>query len=89
MNPAKYNFWNFDIQGAELMMALKGSKNSIRFASAIYLEVNEKELYIGCALMKDIDEFLLGFHFKRVYTHMTKHGWGDALYMKDSTATKP
>lgn len=81
INPSKYNFWNFDIQGAELM-ALKGAVGSLKDVKALYLEVNEKELYINCGLMKDIDEFLGKFNFKRVHTHMTHHGWGDALYIK-------
>jgi FkbM family methyltransferase len=38
----KYNFWNFDIQGAELL-ALKGATNKIKNTNVIYLEVNEKE----------------------------------------------
>jgi FkbM family methyltransferase len=78
----KYNFWNFDIQGAELM-ALKGAPNSIKDVKAIYLEVNEKELYMGCGLIGDIDNFLAEHKFKRVLTNFTVHGWGDALYLKD------
>lgn len=81
INPTKYNFWNFDIQGAELM-ALKGATNIIQYANAIYLEVNIKELYKGCALMNEIDDFLLKYNFKRVLTNITQHGWGDALYIK-------
>jgi hypothetical protein len=77
-----YNFWNFDIQGAELI-ALKGAINSIHYAQALYLEVNEKELYKNCGLISDIDTFLLQYNFKRVLTNMTHHGWGDALYVKD------
>lgn len=77
----KYDFWNFDIQGAELM-ALKGSTKYIQSAKAIYLEVNEKELYENCGLIGEIDSFLSNFGFKRVLTNMTKHGWGDALYIK-------
>jgi hypothetical protein len=76
----KYNLWNFDIQGAELM-ALKGATQSIKYAKAIYLEVNEKELYKNCALINDIDVFLSKYNFKRVLTEMTTHGWGDALYI--------
>ena len=76
----KYNFWVFDIQGAELL-ALKGGIKSIKHVKAIYLEVNEKELYINCALIQDIDAFLLEHNFKRVFTKMTQHGWGDALYI--------
>ena len=74
------NFWNFDIQGAELM-ALKGAIHSIRYAKALYLEVNEKELYKNCGLIGEIDAFLYNYHFKRVITNITQHGWGDALYI--------
>lgn len=82
LDTSKYDFWNFDIQGAELM-ALKGSIQSIRHAKVIYLEVNEKELYKGCGLLPEIDDFLATYHFKRVLTNMTQHGWGDALYILD------
>ncbi len=81
LNASKYNFWNFDIQGAELM-ALKGAINSIQYAKAIYLEVNEKELYKNCGLIQDCDIFLSQYGFKRFNTNMTIHGWGDALYLK-------
>jgi len=80
IDASKYNFWNFDIQGAELM-ALKGATKSIKYAKAIYLEVNEKELYINCGLIGEIDTFLAQYNFKRVLTHMTEYGWGDALYI--------
>jgi FkbM family methyltransferase len=79
----KYDFWNFDIQGAELM-ALKGATKSIQHVKAIYLEVNEKELYKNCGLISDIDTFLSQYNFKRVLTNMTCHGWGDALYILDN-----
>lgn len=82
IDPSKYNFWNFDIQGAELM-ALKGATESIQHAKAIYLEVNEKELYENCALIGEIDAFLSTYNFRRVLTNMTQHGWGDALYVKE------
>ena len=78
---SKCNFWNFDIQGAELM-ALKGATNSIKHAKVLYLEINEKELYKGCALVGEIDEFLKEYNFTRVHTVMTPHGWGDGLYIK-------
>jgi hypothetical protein len=80
IDASKYNFWNFDIQGAELM-ALKGATQSIKHAKAIYLEVNEKELYKNCGLITEIDTFLLKYNFKRVLTNITQHGWGDALYI--------
>jgi FkbM family methyltransferase len=80
LEPSKYDFWNFDIQGAELL-ALKGTENALQYAKAIYLEVNEKELYKGCAHISEIDEFLRVRGFTRIATEMTKHGWGDALYL--------
>ena len=82
IDASKCNFWNFDIQGAELL-ALKGAINSLKYAKVLYLEVNEKELYKNCGLMNEIDDFLLKYNFKRVLTTMTKHGWGDALYIAE------
>ena len=82
IDESKYNFWNFDIQGAEII-ALKGSTQSIKHAKVLYLEVNTKELYKGCGLITDIDIFLSKYNFKRVLTKMTNHGWGDALYILD------
>jgi len=83
MDASKYNFWNFDIQGAELL-ALKGASNSIQYADAIYLEVNEDYLYKDCALIGEIDEFLKLKGFNRVHTVMTQWKWGDALYLRQA-----
>ncbi len=82
IDASKFNFWNFDIQGAEFM-ALKGATRSIQYAKAIYLEVNVKELYKNCGLITEIDTFLEQYKFKRVLTNITRHGWGDALYILD------
>ena len=78
----KYNFWNIDIQGAELL-ALKGGSESLKNVDMIYLEVNEKHLYLDCPLIDEIDDYLSEYGFDRVITKMTNHGWGDALYIKD------
>jgi FkbM family methyltransferase len=80
-DPSKYDFWNFDIQGAELL-ALHGATNSLKHAKVLYLEVNEKELYKNCGLISDIDIFLKTHHFTRVLTKMLQFGWGDAVYIK-------
>ena len=81
IDASKYDFWNFDIQGAELL-ALKGGVQSIEHVKSIYLEVNEKELYKNCGLIHEIDAFLAQYNFERVITAMMSHGWGDALYIK-------
>ena len=83
IDASKYNFWNFDIQGAELL-ALKGAIKSIQYAKVIYLEVNQNELYKGCGLIGEVDVFLSNYNFKRVLTNMTGWGWGDALYILDN-----
>lgn len=83
LDASKYNFWNFDIQGAELL-ALKGASNSIQYADAIYLEVNEDHLYKDCALIGEIDNFLKLKGFNRVHTVMTQWKWGDALYIRSN-----
>jgi FkbM family methyltransferase len=83
IDASKYNFWNFDIQGTELM-ALKGATKSIKYAKALYLGVNEKELYKNCGLINEIDTFLFKYNFRRVLTNITTHGWGDALYILDN-----
>ena len=81
LDMAKYDLWNFDIQGAELL-ALKGATTAIKYVKALYLEVNNEEVYRGGALMDELDEFLSKYNFKRVITKMTEYGWGDALYIK-------
>jgi FkbM family methyltransferase len=81
IDTSKLNFWNFDIQGAELL-ALKGAAAHIHNADVLYLEVNVKELYKNCALMSEIDAFLSDYGFKRIITELTQYGWGDALYIK-------
>lgn len=74
------NFINLDIQGVELK-ALKSLDNYINYVDYIYTEVNTEEVYKGCGLISDIDNFLSDF--KRVETQIFKEfGWGDALYIR-------
>lgn len=77
-----YNFINIDIQGAELL-AFRGGTKILKNIQGIYTEVNFKELYKNCALVNELDKFLLNFGFKRVMTNNSMHSsWGDALYLK-------
>jgi FkbM family methyltransferase len=74
------NFLNMDLQGAELL-ALKGARNLLEQIDYIYTEVNEDEVYRGCAKVHELDEFLADF--QRVETGMVRgQGWGDALYVR-------
>lgn len=80
INKREYNFLNIAIQGAELL-ALKGAINYLKYVKIIYIKIHEMELYKNCASIKDLDEFLGGYNFRRIITIMTDKGWGDALYI--------
>lgn len=82
LNNAVCDFLNIDLQGAELK-ALRGMGDLLHQFKWAYLEVNKEELYKGCALVGEIDEYLKGFGFNRVETKWCGNtGWGDALYIK-------
>ena len=78
-----YNFLTLDVQGAELLV-LKGFGNLLNKFDFICSEVNADYLYKDCALIGEIDDYLLSFGFQRKETEMTRHKWGDALYVKQN-----
>ena len=81
-NIREFNFINLDIQGAELL-ALKGSDKILSHIDAIYTEVNLDEIYLNCAKIEEIDEYLKKFGFERVLLETPDSDlWGDALYIK-------
>lgn len=80
-NSIRANFLNLDIQGAELK-CLKGFEEHIQMIDYIYTEVNTKELYEGCGLLGEMDEWLSARGFERKEISMTPHGWGDAFYIR-------
>ena len=78
------DFLNIDTQGFE-MEVLKGASKILKEdVKYIILEINKKELYEGCPLVKDIDSFLKKSGFIRTDTHywMDSYSWGDAFYIK-------
>ena len=77
----EYNFLNFDIQGAELK-ALKGMEEYLNKVDYLYTEVNSNYVYVGCALITELDEYLKQFGLIRVETNMTGFEWGDAFYIR-------
>ena len=77
------NFWNLDIQGVELE-ALEGAGDMILFADVIYVEVNIRSLYKGCALLPQLEHFLDTKGFTRIATEMTQQGWGDAIFIRNT-----
>ena len=83
INNTNYNFWNLDIQGAELL-ALKGAGDILENVDILYLEVNNKEVYKDCCLVTDLDTYLSNYNFKRIHTQYWNDvcGWGDAIFIK-------
>lgn len=79
------NDWllNADLQGVELL-ALRGMGELIHNFRYAYIEVNERPLYQGCALVGEIDQYLAQFGFKGVEKKMTGAGWGDKLYIRQT-----
>jgi FkbM family methyltransferase len=76
------DFLNLDLQGAELM-ALQGATNFLKQINAINTEVNKIEVYKDCALIEDLDYFLLQQGFERVETgEWVGGGWSDAFYRR-------
>lgn len=73
-----YNTLVLDVQGYELEV-LKGATKTLQNIDYIWTEVNFDYLYDGCALIGDLDSFLLDF--QRVYVS-DYGGWGDALYIR-------
>ncbi|MEG4398154.1 FkbM family methyltransferase [Microcoleus sp. N9_B2] len=79
---ADFNIINIDIQGAELL-AFQGAVETLKYIDAIITEVNREELYEGCALIDQIDDFLSSYGFVRVAMANPSHpSWGDAFYVK-------
>ena len=79
----QFDYLALDIQGVELR-ALKGFEERLGQINWICTEVNNKEVYKGCARITEIDEFLSAHDFKRCATRMTSFGWGDAIYIRSS-----
>jgi FkbM family methyltransferase len=81
LNIEEFNFLNIDTQGTELKV-IKSLRGLVAKFDYIYAVVNDDQVYKNCALVTDIDRYLLPFGFTREITKMTKAHWGDALYKR-------
>ena len=77
------NLLVLDLQGAEYQ-ALLGATKTLETIDYVIAEVNRKELYKGIKLVSEIDSILSRNEFMRVATRWTRHGWGEALYIRTS-----
>jgi hypothetical protein len=81
---SNFNMINIDVQGYELE-AFKGAIETLNSIDIIYTEVNRDEVYLNCAKVYELDDFLDQYNFKRVITTWDGKTWGDALYLKMKT----
>lgn len=81
VDTSNFNILNLDIQGAELK-AMRGLTDWSNI-EAVFTEVNYREMYKGCALIHEIEEFLSEKGFRKVEEVDTGAGWGDALFVKN------
>jgi FkbM family methyltransferase len=72
-----------DVQGAELAV-LRGAGEILQHFKAIITEFHEEEFYEGCALLSQLDLFLIPRGYRRVSVIQRGAKWGDALYLRDS-----
>lgn len=79
---AAFNFINIDVQGYELEV-FKGATETLSSVDLILSEINNKEMYKGCALVEQLDGFLAEFQFTRIATQWEGGTWGSGLYYKD------
>jgi FkbM family methyltransferase len=77
----EFNLLNIDVQGYELEV-LKGSTDILPKIDFINTEVNKVEVYKGCALINQIDDFLGQYGFVKIDENWMGDVWGDAMYIK-------
>jgi len=78
---SNHNLLNIDVQGYELEV-LKGMGDELNKIQLIIAEVNRDEMYEGCPMIEDIDDYVKEFGFERVAVEWQSESWGDALYVK-------
>lgn len=79
----KLDMLYIDVQGAELDV-LKGAQKFLTKAKFVFAEVSHGGLYEGDTSIRPIIDFLEEHNFKLAFAYINKHGWGDALFLKDS-----
>jgi FkbM family methyltransferase len=78
------NFLALDLQGYELE-ALKGAERFLQGVRYVYTEINVDELYVGCARLPDLHDFLEERGFTcRALNMAGDTGWGDGFWMRES-----
>ncbi len=73
-----------DLQGCEMDALISCGEYLDKFGM-VYLEVNTKSVYEGCALKNEIEDYLAKHNFVTIEEFIYEHwGWGDQIFLKKS-----
>lgn len=75
------NFWNLDLQGAELEV-LRGAGDTLDRCDYLLTELSFVETYEGCALEPEVTSYLNDMGFMRFVVAKSKNGMGAGLYVR-------
>ena len=79
---SSYNMLNVDVQGYELEV-FKGFGDYLNQIDIIIAEVNRNEVYTGCAMIEDVDQYLSQYGLKQASVFWQSTSWGDAVYVRN------
>lgn len=82
-NRSEYNIIVIDVQGYELEV-LKGAEKFLENVDLIISEINIAEMYEGCALVDELNNFLSKHKFELAETWCPQDTWGDGVFVKKS-----
>lgn len=76
-----YNMMNIDVQGFELEV-LRGSIKTLKYIDYLIVEINNAELYNGCPMFKEINDFLTDHNFTCVDQYWWGGNFGEGFFKK-------
>lgn len=82
----RYDTLILDVQGYELEV-LQGAVETLKDISYIFTEVNREELFFGCVLVGELEEFLFSFGYELLDVEWFGGSWGNAIYGRKSDKT--
>ena len=84
VDPADYDYWVLDVQGAEKLV-LRGADHALSKCSAIYAEISLTEVYKGGVLWEELASYLKEKGFLPLFDPAREHD--DILFVREGTAS--